>query len=270
MTFAAYQATEGVNWSSLREMRESALHYRHALVHPRPETAPQVLGRYTHAAILRPQDLATDFVVWTEGRRAGEFWRTFQEQAGDRTIISEDDVVRVQGMVDAVRRSPHGAELRTAGGQAEVSLTWYDPSTRLPCKGRVDWLRRAGAVVAELKTTRSTDLRLFGADLIRFGYHGQLAHYVEGIAHALGWRPERAIIVAVESAPPHDVALFELDAEVLEAGRELRDGLLEQVAACTISGIWPGRHPAPVVLDATNLPSWAFGTSTFEATEEAF
>lgn len=270
MPWAEYFALNAVNWSSLKRMDDSPLHYWSGIQNPTPDTPTLALGRYVHTAILRPDALELDFAIWTEGDRRGNAWKEFAAANAGRTIFKTSEIAEMAPIIQAVKANPHVQDLLSAG-EAERALTWIDPETGIVCKCRPDWQRRDCRIVVDLKTTRSIEIRRFGNDIARLGYHGQLAHYGEGITHALGWTPEQHILIAVESAPPYDVGVFPLGEDVIEVGQQLVRKLLARLAECRASGSYPGRYPEPVDLDHQNLPPWVFGGAPeFEATEGEF
>jgi hypothetical protein len=88
-------------------------------------------------------------------------------------------------------------------------------------------------------------------------YHGQLAHYAEGLSAMLGGAPVRAELLVVETEAPHDCGLYRLDDIALQCGRARREQLLSRYAACVESGEWPGQLPEPGYL---LLPAWELDT----------
>ena len=253
--FDLYRQIPGVNWSSLKHMAESPLHYKHALTVRSKSTPAQILGTAAHLAVLEPDAYRDEVAVWTEGRRAGKLYDAWKEcNAGKLWLNAEEDAA-ARAMGQAVHANPNAAPLLRTG-KAEVPIEWVDEGTGLPCKGRLDWLdlQADRAVIVDFKTTRTTDHRLFARQVVALGYHGQLAHYAAGVSTLYGL-PVEVHIIAVESAAPHDVAVFMLT-EALRAGRTLRDELLAKVAECVATDRWPGRHPEPVPLC---LPAYALG-----------
>src|SRR4051812_24246093 len=83
--FADYIKIDAVNWSTLKHMRTSPLHYRHAVDSPDEDTARFGIGRAIHTAILEPHKLATDYAVFDGKRRAGKKWKTFEAENVTRT-----------------------------------------------------------------------------------------------------------------------------------------------------------------------------------------
>lgn len=257
MTWEAYFAHPGINFTRLKLLDQSPLHFRHA---ERTETASLAIGRYVHAAILDPTSIERDFAIWKGERRSGKVWEAFAAENADKTILREKDLSEHDQIIRAVRSNPDVADLLAdPDTRTEVSLTWTDGETGLVCKARPDIINPRRRLLADLKTTRSTDVRLFGHDIARYSYHAQLAHYSDGVCNALGWRPEQHILIAVEKSAPYDVGVFPFGADALEVGDDKVHTLLALLKECLDTDTWPGRHPKPVALDASNLPPWIFG-----------
>jgi len=263
MTWSSYFTLDALNFSRLKHMDDSPKHYKYALDHPEPETDAMVIGRYVHAAVFEPDTLDQEFAIWTGARRAGKDWDTFKAEAADRSILRASDLIDATAMVAAVRAHPDVRALLDAPGALfEHTLTWTDEATGLRCKARPDLL--VPRILADLKTTRSIDVRRFGHDVARFQYHAQLAHYSAGVEAVYGWKPEKHILIVVEKSPPYDVAVFPVEADAILTGASKLREWLDTVAACQESGEWPGRYPNPIPLGAANLPPWIFGGGVSE------
>ena len=250
---AEYLADNGINWSTLKHMRDSPAHYRAALALDFVASRAMDLGTVTHAALLEPERLYDLIAVWDGGRKAGKAWDAFEAANPGRVIVKPRDINDVENMRDAVLAHPEAARLLALPGRSETPIFWTDPTTGLRCKGLLD--RWADDVLIDLKTTRSTDPRFFASQAARLGYHLQLAHYAAGIEALTGKRPE-VYMIAVENTPPHDVAVYLLTDDILIPAAETIGGLLAKVAECRASGQWPGRNAGIVPLD---LPRWALG-----------
>jgi exodeoxyribonuclease VIII len=249
-----YRLLAGVNWSSLKYLRESALLYRYRLGVPDEDTPSMALGRATHALVFEPETFERDFAIWEGGRRQGKEWEAFRDAHVNQTIFKPDEIELAAQMAEAVRRHPLVQPYLT-GGLFEHPIRWTDGATGLLCKAKPDWLIAERRILLDLKSARSIDARRFGAFSARLGYHCQLAHYRNGVTAALGWRPERVLIVAVENEPPHDVAVFELDEEALYVGEQEVQELLAMLRACRTADQWPGRYTEE---QALQLPAWLF------------
>jgi hypothetical protein len=237
MNFAEYAALPRVNWSTLKAAKRSPKHYQHRLAHPIDDTPRLGFGRAVHTAVLEPDRLALDYVVFFGERRAGKEWAAFCEQHPDQTILKRDEYESCLAVRDAVRAHPVAAALLRSG-EAEQTILWTDTETGIECKARIDWLGAAGLV--DLKTTADVDARLFGATAARLRANGI---------------DVPAKIIAVETEAPCDVAVFGIDDDVLYAGEVEVTTLLRRVAECRERDEWPGRY---VGEEPLRLPAWAF------------
>lgn len=108
MDFKTYRQLPAVNFSTLKVMGVSPLHYRHAVERPQSEPSDaMILGSATHKAVLEPDEFGEDFVVWTgpklpanfvtyEGRRTGPAWTAFQEAHAGTTILTPKEVDAIE------------------------------------------------------------------------------------------------------------------------------------------------------------------------------
>jgi hypothetical protein len=247
----SYADIDAVNWSSLKHMRESPMLYRYRLSVPAKDTEPMALGRAVHTLVFEPAKFNLEYAIWDGGRRQGKDWDAYKLQHADATILREQDAEMVTELAEAIRRHPL-VQPYLDGGEFERPITWTDEETGLACKAKPDWLLARGRVLLDLKSCVSAEARRFGAVAARLGYHCQLAHYRNGVRAAL-WEPERVLIVAAEKDEPHDVAVYELDPELLYFGNEEVSELLRKVKACRQTNIWPGRYQGE---QALQLPAW--------------
>jgi hypothetical protein len=244
LTFDEYSAIDAVNWSSLKEMSKSALHYQNRLMMPRTDTAAMLLGRAVHSAVLEPDRFPLELAVWDQGDRRGNAWLAFKDANSGRDILKADEYETCLAIRDAVHA--HSVASGILRGESEVTITWTDAETGIACKARVDHMNEHG--ICDLKTTADLDPHAFESTCARLEYYGQLAFYNEGTGFASSPR-----IIAVESGAPHDVVVYHLSDDALNAGRQLVRDHLYHLAGCIKSGIWPGRSSAEQEL---TIPSY--------------
>lgn len=238
--FAAYRALPDMNWSTLKKGAQSMRHLKHAIdTDDDGDTASRTVLRLNHAAVLEPHTLSTHYAVFDGPRRAGKEWEAFKAEHADAEIVKAEEMASARRIADAVMSyRPARALIETA--LTEQTLTWTDPETGVPCKGRMD-VYQPGAHIADLKGDKSTDAFAFVRRVSSLIYYGQAAWYQMGceVTHGIVL-PYRLIVY--ESAEPHDVAVFEVDNDWLQPGRDLARRLLREYAACLESGVWPGRY----------------------------
>ncbi len=255
--FAEYQGRRSLNISALKNIGRSPLYYRYRLDHPMQPTAAMELGTATHAAVLEPDRFSLDYVGWDGGRRAGKAWEEFQATAagGGVRILPARDYESVLEMQTAVRANPFAAAY-LATGAAEVTMEWADDVTGRDCKGRADWITRdlATDVVVGLKTAKDCRPIPFGNQAARLGYHLQWAFYFDGWTTIHGKAP-RMVEIVVENVAPHDVAVYVIGEDVLEAGRVEYRRLMDKLIECEASDHWPGAVPGQ---ESLSLPSWVY------------
>ena len=260
MTEAEYRAAAGVNWSTLKYMRDSPMAYQHAVMVPRADSAPLMLGRAVHTLVLQPDQFDAQFVVWDGGDRRGSEWKAFAEANSTRTILKMDEMALASRIADAVFNHAPALDL-LQGCTFEAPLVWHDPATELLCKARPDAIHAGDGLLIDLKTTRCAENRRFGLECARLGYALQLAHYAAGCEHAAGFVPQRHILIAVEKDAPHDVGVFEVADMHKELARDEVAMLLQRVKECRAERRWPGRYAEPQILQ---LPAYVEGELEIE------
>lgn len=247
-----YDAIEAVNFSTFKNARRSLLHYRHSLTARHDPTDAMTLGTAVHLAVLEPTRYADEVVMWDGGVRRSKAWDAFQELNRGRLILTVSQERTATEIGTAVRANRHAATILETG-RAEVTLVWTDPATGTRCKARVDWVDPVRRIVADLKTARDIEPRAFGRSAHAMGYHLQLAWYAWGLLVLTGDQ-YAASIIAVESSPPCDVALYRVEGEALDVGTCECLELLSRVSAARVTNRWPGQCPEPLPL---MLPAWA-------------
>lgn len=252
ISYAQYAALPAVNYSTLKEMKKSPLHYRHRLDHPRHDTRPLLIGRAVHAGVFEPDVFGREFIVW-DGHRVGKAWKQFAADHQSQTILTADEMDTCLGIRDAVRKH-ECASILLADGKSEQSIVWEDPETGLPCKARID---HAFSYLIDLKTTKSAAEWAFQRVMANMGYHIQLAFYREGLSHTIG-QLTPAYLIAAEQEPPHDVVVYEVTEEALALGWAECRKMLAQIRDCQRAGIWPGRQ-ANLVPYRIDLPAYMYG-----------
>jgi exodeoxyribonuclease VIII len=267
--FADYLKKEAVNFSTLKYMDKSPLHYQHALRFPREDSTSLLKGRAAHTAVFEPDEFGRVYAVYKGKIRRGKDWDAFKAVHPEDSILKLDEYNQALAIRDAVRNHPV-AGMILLGGYAEQSIEWTDQLTGIRCKARLDWYN--DIALADLKGTGSVDARWFGSLAARMKYHAQAAFYSDGLVAATGRRPPPKLI-AVETNPPYDCAVFPLSDDDLFAGTETYQGWLKRVVECRESGVWPGRYP---VEEPLCLPRYVFededqedGTSMVVEEEEA-
>ncbi len=246
-----YDAFGAVNWSTLKALKKSPKHYQACLQEPPADTDAFAFGRLVHVVTLEPEQIEKVYAVWDGGDRRGKAWEAFRLGHADREIIRQRDLDSAIRLAREVRNHPLVRPYLN-DGDPEVSVVWERAG--VTCKGRLDWVSRSKPALLDLKTTSDITEARFTTQAARLGYHGQSAFYSDGYKrHTDQTLPY--VIVAVESALPHDVAVYVYDPDALYAGDEEIDDLLELLKRCRETDEWPGMYQSELTL---RLPRWMY------------
>lgn len=240
-----YESVEAANFSTLKHFAKSPAHALEAMTHPPEPTDALEFGNAVHLAVFEPERLEKEYAVLPAiDRRTKEGkaeWARIESENPGRSYLKADEWLRLQGIVDSLRRSETAQLLLSGEGRNEVSIAWTDAETGVACKGRLDRFCTVygHSVVVDLKTTELATPGAFARTCAKFQYHAQSAMYLDGLA-SLSPRERRFVHLAVEKVAPFAVSAFELDEQSLEVGRRLYRSWLAQYKECKESNNWPG------------------------------
>ncbi len=234
--FSEYLQINGINFSTLKHMRESPLHYQNAIINQREDSASLIRLRAIHTALLEPELLDTLYPIFPGDRRGTNAYKEFEAAYPGGCILKQSEMDEVYLVRDAVLANSVAAAYLT-GGEPELTLTWTDKATGLACKGRIDYKHPKGRI--DLKGA-GTDPRVLEKVAARNGYHNQSAWYDDG-DRVIHGAELPSLLISYETKAPFDVAVFLYKEEAIEIGREQNQALLARVAECKASGIYNGR-----------------------------
>lgn len=221
----------------------------------RPKTPAMELGSAAHAGILEPDLFFSRYAVAPKvdrrtksGKEVVDSWEKMNH---DKIPLSQDQFDQVRGMMDAVHAHGFASNL-LAKGMAERTVIWDSPFPGIRSKAKIDFLTTSGDLV-ELKTAQSASPQDFAATVAKRRYFVQVPYYSDGLAAAGLVRASSHVFIVVEPEPPHHVAVYAADDQMLEAGRDeyMRD--LATLHRCMTTGDWPG---LPEVCQPLSLPPW--------------
>lgn len=258
-----YHSMPGISISRLKALARSPLHYQWELKNPKSSSA-MTLGTAAHCAVLEPHLYDDRFAVWKRlsenGNacpRKGQYWDAFVNENRGKEILTVDQHELAQAIGKAVRSDPVAMKYLSFG-EPEVTMQHGDR------RGRADWITKIDGkpFVVGLKTARDCRPLVFGSAAAKLGYPLQWAWYFDLYESITGVEPEMIEIV-VESAPPHAVATYIINEDIILQGRDEYEKLLEVLARCEATGEWPGPTECEQVL---TLPSWYYGEGVDDLT----
>lgn len=258
-----YIARQALNYSGLRELLKSPLHYRQYLDRPREETKALRVGSATHALALQGAEayaagfaIAPDVDKRTKDGR--EAWAAFASENAGKTILTAEEGETVRAVALAARDAM--VALGIVGIFAEHMLT--ADYNGVPLKAAIDLVARdrdGNLVLVDLKTTEDASPRGFLNSVRSYRYNLQAHVYrtVYALAGAMeGPIPPRFLFLAVEKESLA-TAWYEIGpglaayaVEDFERGVKLYD-------ECRALDSWPGYSQDPQVLDIGSTPTAA-------------
>ena len=166
-------------------------------------------------------------------------------------LVSQADADLAQRIADAVWAHPEAFKVLDDCVGREVAYQATIDGTAVKCQA--DLYSGRSGTLGDLKTIgKMLSERALQRQILDYGYHGQMAWY-RRVMRACGVTVNRCVLIFVEAAAPHDVAVVDVSDEWLALGEELVDQALAAYAQ-VMAGNAVGRFPGVVALD---VPAWA-------------
>lgn len=235
---------------------KSPQHYRHRVDHGGGETAALLFGRAIHARIL---GTGAEIVVYGDNLRTnGAKEKRAAALAAGLTPVSTGEAEVLDAMAEAFLAHPYARKLIERPGAPEQSLFTIDEETGLWRRSRMDFMPAIDGpgrpVVVDYKSAADADEWRFGKASATYDYPGQADWYLSDYA-SVGGDPEAAFVfIAQEKEPPYAVAVYEVMADDLAAGRAYNRAAIRRYAECAAAGDWPGYTDAEI--KPLRVPAW--------------
>ena len=228
---------------------------RHYIENGTADSPAMAFGRLVHRIAL-----VGDRPVVFHGVRRGKEWEAFKAQHDGEEIYTPSECERAVACVDSMLAHPiSGPILRAANANREWHIA-YDDDQLGKCTATID-LYSPSVGLVDIKTAANIGKREFGRTCGAMGYHLQMGWYrralrASGIAVD---RPDvfsialKVRIIAVESSPPYDVAVYVMPQSAVEAGERMAVEVGARFRSCERSGEYPGAH---LTEEEIEIPEW--------------
>lgn len=227
---------EPVRFSNLKRIAQSPAHYLAAVDQP---TYAKERGSALHSLVLGGKRV----VSYPGAVRRGKEFDAFVADHPDALILTKSEHSKTFAMAAAVQANPVAMAALEGRHELEVNWSYLDRA----CQSHIDVVGTNH--VTELKSCAVGQPARFAYAALKYGYHGQLAFYLEAM-RACGENQTEAYIVAVESVAPYVVTTLKLTERALEHGARLFRLWFERLLACEKANEWPGYCQSIVPLDA--------------------
>lgn len=203
MNLQQYRAHPALSQSNIKLILRSIAHYEYALANP-PESTPQMkLGSAVHMAVLQYGLFKETYVVQPKVDKRTTVGKAehaaFELRNKDKEWLSEDQMATVLNIRTSVFEHPTASSLINVS-HCDIERALFGTINGVEVKGMPDLYTRN--YVMDLKTTDDASPQAFARSCRKYRYDLQAAMY----CYLTGL--EQFVIVAVETNPPHNVAVY--------------------------------------------------------------
>ena len=213
-----------------------------------------ILGRAAHHLMLGQEGFAAEFVVtperakdakgveqpWSLRFDSAKAW-VKDRQAEGRTVLSPEQVERIKGMADRLRKEPL-AKAGAMTGLPEITVAWRDRETGIWLLSRPDVIPTHSGDFTDLKTI-GKGIVSYG-DLVRtiaeHGYHQQAALCAEGYEAVTGEKLKMFNFYFIETSRPYCARMVALKDSALMLGMRQNRNAINRFVRAMNTGFWPG------------------------------
>lgn len=278
-----YYGLEALSQSGAKALLVSPAQFRAERDTPKADTPDMAIGRLVHALVLEPETVAERFstgpdlsqvrtkdgkpaanpAATTEGKQLVAEW--YANNPGV-TVVAAADFDKARAMAASLLNTPHpelgltlADMLNLDGAQTEVPIIWTDAVTGAKCKAKLDvglTLPNGKAMVVDPKTTsKPMTVKGLQTAIADFGYHRQVAAYLEAIA-STGVYDAEFWFIFVSKTAPHEAAWIKLNDAAVQVGAQEWDAAKAIYAACVANNVWPSAQVAGLLPTELGLPAW--------------
>lgn len=248
-----------VGSGGLRLMLDSpkAFYMGYFLGHEKEVTDEMRLGRMIHLAVLEGTKFKERYKIMPEFSgytQKGELTtnpnckevkdkreRWLSDLPKDAIVTTQEEIEMITGIIDGIMEH-QDAKLLFSNGRPEVTGYYRDEETGIRCKVRIDFLPNNFLMPVDLKSTKSSNKRLFGTQAARMRYDIQAFMYMEAIRQIEKINPIMLPFIAVEKKWPWECGVFPYhDGQLIQAEIDYHNAL-RKLKKCIDENHWPQRQ----------------------------
>lgn len=257
--FVEYFKWPYLNNTGLKEFEISPAQYAYSRAHPKPPTDPMIKGSAGDCLAFDSEELfERDFIILPPGMRRDmrvAAYRDFLKVAGDQLVITQQTADEARVIAKNFRAHPQVAPLLEAG-QAQLTLVWDCPVTKVRCKGRLDnYAVIEHPITLDMKVTEAWRTLNDGRKIIDYSWHKQAYWYTWGASTLHKFWHDDYRLGCVQPKPPHIVRVHRLRVAALELARAQTEPLVKQFDKCQQADKWPVGYTDLV---ETDVPHWEY------------
>ena len=198
---------------------------------PEKETDALVFGKLCHCLLLEPEQFEKEYVIVDFGKtRANKKYDQAKEENPGKIIVTQDEVDRATKMIQNVKCHKL-ASLILDGATAEMPFVWTDKETGMPCKAKLDAIKRTrnGIVVIDYKTSSSIE------DVLKYGqklqYPLQAEVYCRAVEAKYGEKPCEFVFIIQSNKPGEEdiVCVANVEYESQQVAHDIVDAHMNEI-----------------------------------------
>lgn len=251
-----YHQAKGLSCTNLKIMLRSPAHYHASILFPQKTTAEMQLGSALHTAVLQPDIFDEEYMELPKlDRRTKEGKELYKQYSESGKILLDSTTVStVQKMKESLMQHPIISSVLSSGSPELSCFGCLPEFPHTLVKCRPDWYNEELGVLLDLKTACDASPKAFAKASADYLYHLQNALYQDLFSHVSGKHIQAFLFAVVEKEPPYAVALYQLDTDAVEKGRDLYRKAILAYNDSLDRNYWVGYSPKIEILQ---LPAWA-------------
>jgi exodeoxyribonuclease VIII len=253
-----HQDRTHISASGLKQIAKSPRHYWNRYLndnYKEEPTAAMAFGNVVHTLMLEPKEFELRYAVAPDVNKTTKdgkaAYTAFAEVNEGKEFISSKDFATATAMIEQAKANPIITDLLDLS-EKEAMHTFR--ILDVDCKMKADAINIFDGCIIDVKTCTDASPIGFGKDAYNLGYLLQAAFYLDGYYFATGKDLKRFIFIAMEKTAPFNVAVYEMDREQIELGRQQYLAALQTYKACKAADKW---HAYGDEIQPLTLPNWA-------------
>jgi hypothetical protein len=241
------------NFSLLKELLKSPLHFQTARVTPKEATPAMKLGRTIHTALLEPLRFANEYLEEPQLDKRTKEYKEFAAKNQDKFLYSSKDVNPILEKLEIIKKESnteaYPSLLRVLNQKTinENAIFW----DKFKCK--IDAYDEESSTLIDVKTTSDASPEAFQRTIFNSAYSIQLAHYAKGLMSA-GKDVNEYKIIAIQTSAPFDVVEYEMSVDVMSYSYQKLQELYDKLENVLIFDDHTGTNENRVV--GVGFPKW--------------
>lgn len=245
--------TDFFNFSLIKELLKSPLHFQTARVTPKEATPAMKLGSTIHCYLLEPLRFANEYLEEPELDKRTKEYKEFAAKNTDKFLYSKKEVNPILEKLEIIKKESnidaYPSLLRILDGDTinEHAIFW----DKYKCK--IDAFDDDEDTLIDIKTTLDASPEAFSKTIFNSYYYLQLAHYGLGLK-AASKKINEYKIIAIQTSAPFDVVEYVISDDVMSYAEQKLQELYAKLENVLIFDDHTGTNENRVI--GVGFPKW--------------